>query len=177
MIDWRKRGLAELLREEFERRGFYLVGSEPVEWAPMLCVFKTHRASVRFLELESEDYKYVAYKNLSAAVGTDAQDVITACLFIKIGSNKRAEVNPMTELMAFYRGRLYKYVSLCQSFFFRMGYVRSTGELKETMKEIWNYAELAVETWQRSIRTLIMENRWPEEEYISDIKFLEDEGL
>lgn len=27
-------------------------------------------------------------------------------------------------------------------------------------------------TWQRSVRTLILENRWPEEEYISDIDFM-----
>lgn len=33
---------------------------------------------------------------------------------------------------------------------------------------------LVIATWQRSVRTLILENRWPEEEYISDVKFMED---
>lgn len=178
-MDWRKRDFEKLLREEFDKRGFYFVSDGiGIMSAPMINGFKTFTAVKRYLHLESEDYKYVAYKNLSVTVDDTwhtKRHNFAACLFIKIGSNKSAEVNPMTELMVFYQGRMYKYVNMCRSFFFRMGYVRSSEELKDAMKEIWQFTEIAVETWQRSVRTLIMENRWPEENYISDIKFLEDE--
>jgi hypothetical protein len=175
-MDWRKRELDKLLREEFEKRGFYLVGSGPVEWAPMINYFKSHAAVEKYLKLEAMDYKYVAYKNLGATVGFDGntkQDVITACLFVKIGSCKR-EINPIADLAMFYRGRLYKCTCECRHFFFEIGYVRSSDELKDMTKEIWECTERVVFQWQHTVRTLIIENRWPEGNYISDIKFLED---
>jgi len=168
-----KTELDKLLREEFEKRGFYLVGSGPIELAPMPAIFKNHAAAEKFLKLESQDYEYVAYKNINAVVGTDNQNIIKACLFIKIGSRKR-EINPIADLAMFYQERLYKCTCECRNFFFEIGYVRSSEELKDATKEIWQCAEQVVYHWQHVVRTLVMENRWPEEEFISDVKFLED---
>ena len=177
MMDWRRKEFDKLLREEFERRGFYLVNSEPIEWAPMINGFKKRRSMEKYLTLESEDYEYVAYKNLSMNMGNEERGIqdIASCLFIKVGPRRKAEVNPMVELVTFYQGRMYKHVGICRGFFFRIGYVNSSEELKEVTNEIWEYAALVVNNWQHTVRTLIVENRWPEEEYISDLKFLEDE--
>lgn len=178
-MDWRKKELDKLLREEFDKRGFYLVNSEPIEWAPRINGFKKHSSMVKYLMLESNDYEYVAYKNMSVTVGNEGSGMqeIASCLFIKVGARRKAEVNPMVELVTFYQGRMYKHVGICRSFFFRIGYVRSTEELKDVTNEIWESAALIVNNWLLNIRTLIVENRWPEEEYISDLKFLEDEEL
>ena len=176
-MDWKKKEFDQLLCDEFKQRGFYLVNSEPIEWAPMINGFKKRRSMEKFLMLESEDYEYVAYKNLSMAVGNENRGVqeISSCLFIKVGPRHKAEVNPMVELVTFYQGRMYKHVGVCRSLFFRMGYFCSSEELKEVTNEIWEYAALVVNNWELNIRTLIVENRWPEEKYISDLKFLEDE--
>lgn len=175
-MDWRERELTELLRDEFKKRGFYLVGSTPLEWAPMINGFKTHTAIERYLNLESEDYEYIAYKNLTATAGFAGmgKQEVPSCLFIKVGARRSAELNPMVELVTFYQGRMYKYVAVCRRFFFRIGEVRSSEELKDVTSEIWAQASVAVFKWQANIRTLIIENRWPEEEYISNLKFLED---
>lgn len=175
-MDWRKRRLDELLHEEFKQRGFYLVGSTPLEWAPMIGGFKTHAAMEKFLSLESVDYKYVAYKNLAVTVGLEPgnKHEVTACLFVKMGSVTRME-RAFTELVTFYRGRMYKHASICNSFFFLVDNAGTTEDLKAALREEWRYVEVAVDRWQDGIRTLIMENRWPEEEYIGDLKFLEEE--
>ena len=162
--------IEELLRDELEKRGFYFTGTEPLIFAPMINGFKCRESSAEYLSRMLRDYLYVAYKNLDAAVGFEnrGKHEFTACLFIPIGS--QYGVNLAVELTVFYQGRMYKYACKCSRFFFEMFRAHSTPE----MKEIWIYAERAVDTWQRSIRTLIIENRWPEEEYISDIKFLEE---
>ena len=176
MMDWRKKKLDQLLRDEFKQRGFYLVNSAPIECAPMINGIKSHEAVEKYLKLEAADYKYVAYKNLSATVGFDGntkQEVITACLFVKIGSASQ-EVNPVADLAMFYHGKLYKCTCQCRRIFFEIGYVNSLEELKDVTKEIWECTERVVSQWQHTVRTLIVENRWSEEDYILDLKFLEE---
>ena len=51
---------------------------------------------------------------------------------------------------------------------------RSGDDIQEAVDWLMRETERLVDTWGRSVRTLIVEGRWPEEEFISDVRFMDD---
>lgn len=171
-MGWIERELDELLREEFRKRGFYLLGNGLTKYAPMPNGFKSREKATEFLEIEEDEYRYVAYKNMAVLTGYgENNEQVTGCIFIKIGSLRR-EPYPIVELTAFYQNRMYKYVADSHGFNRRMEFVRKSEDIKDAVKILFDDVDYTVNTWQKSVRTLIVENRWPEEEYISNVDFL-----
>ena len=176
MRTWQERELDERLRDEFKKRGFYQLGSSPIVFAPMPFGFKNRDNCTRFLKLTQADYKYVAYKNILVTTGFEGIEGVSevgANVFIKLGSVTK-EICPVIELTAFYHGRMYKYMNNCEPFIHEMYYADRRDDIQKAIDVLMEYAQMAIDTWWRSVRTLIVENRWPEEEYITDIKFLKD---
>ena len=172
--DWRERELDERLRKQFEERGFYLLNDGSVRHAPLPAGFNNTERTEKYLEELQAEYRYVAYKSMEASTGIGSQNERTVGnIFIKIGSLSR-EPYPIVDLTAWYGGRMYKYVAECYHFNSRMMHARDVNDVADAVKILFEYVKDVIITWQRSVRSLILENRWPEEEYISDVKFMEE---
>ena len=170
--NWIERELDERLRKEFEERGFYLLNDAPVRHAPLPAGFNNTEKTEQYLEELQDEYRYVAYKSMEASTGIGSRnDRTVGNIFIKIGSLSR-EPYPIVELTAWYQERMYKYVAECHHFNSRMMYVHNVNDIADAVKILFEYVKDVVITWQKSVQTLILENRWPEEEYISDIDFM-----
>ena len=173
MITWKERELSERLRNEFEKRGFYQLDHAPTEFAPIPYGFRSRENCTKFLSILEEEYKYIAFKNMAVKTGTVDEQTVSANMFVKLGSLSR-ELCPMAEITAFYQGRMYKYVNMCYHFNHWMQAARSGGDIQEAVDRLMQETEDLVDTWWRSVRTLIVEGRWPEEEFISDVRFMDD---
>ena len=170
--DWRERELDERLRKQFEERGFYLLNDGPVRHAPLPTGFNNTERTEEYLEELQAEYRHVAYKSMEASTGIGSRNErVVGNIFIKVGSLSR-EPYPIVELTAWYGGRMYKYMTECHHFNGRMMHARDKGDVADAVKILFEYVKDCITTWQRSVRTLILENRWPEEEYISDVKFM-----
>lgn len=168
--DWRERELDERLRKQFDERGFYLLNDGPVVHAPLPAGFNNTDRTEEYLEELQDEYRYVAYKNMEASTGIGSRNErVVGNIFIKVGSLSR-EPYPIVELTAWYGGRMYKYMAECCHFNM---YFRDVNDVADAVKILFEYVKDVITTWQRSVRALILENRWPEEEYISDVKFME----
>lgn len=173
MITWQERELSERLRNEFGKRGFYQLGHEPTEFAPIPYGFRSRENCTKFLSILEEEYRYIAFKNMAVKTGTADEQTVIANMFVKFGSLSR-ESYPVAEITAFYQGRMYKYVSMFYYFNHWMQDARSGDEIQEAVDRLMRETERLVDTWWRSVRTLIVEGRWPEEEFISDVRFMDD---
>jgi hypothetical protein len=172
--DWRNREFDERLRKQFEERGFYLLNDGHVRHAPLPAGFNNTERTEKYLEELQAEYRYVAYKSMEASTGIGSRNErVVGNIFIKVGSLSR-EPYPIVELTAWYGGRMYKYVAECHHFNDRMMNARDVNDVADAVKILFDYANDVINTWQRSVRTLILENRWPEGDYISDVKFMED---
>lgn len=168
-MGWIERELDERLKNGFRERGFYLLNEGPARHAPIPAGFRNVERAEKYLEELQEEYRFVAYKNLEASTGIGSENErVTGNLFIRLGSCSR-EPYPMVELTAFYRERMYKYVAECHHFSHRMACVHDTNDVADAVKILFEYVRDVIDTWQRSVRTLILENRWPEEDYISGV--------
>lgn len=134
--------------------------------------FKNREKCTEYLSIMEDEYKYVAFKNMSATTGIIQEQTVIANMFIKLGSLRR-EPYPMIELTAFYQGRMYRYVSQCYHFNREMEFARSPEDVQQAIERLMMEATEVVNLWWRSVRTLIVENRWPEEEYITDVNYLQ----
>jgi len=172
--DWRERELDERLRKQFNERGFYLLNDGPVRHAPLPAGFNNTERIEEYLEELQAEYRYVAYKSMEASTGIGSRNErVVGNIFIKVGSLSRGPY-PIVELTAWYGGRMYKYMAECHYFNDRMMHTRDVNNIADAVKILFEYVKDVITTWQRSVCTLILENRWPEEEYISDVKFMED---
>jgi len=172
MISWQQRELNERLPEEFKKRGFYMLGFAPPEFAPMPYGFKNRDKCTEYLSIMEDEYKYVAFKNMAVKTGTIEEQEVIGNMFVKLGSLRR-EPYPMIELTAFYQGRMYRYVNQCYHFSREMEFARSCEDVQQAIERLMMEATEVVDLWWRSVRTLIVENRWPEEEYITDVNYLQ----
>ena len=173
MKTWQERELDERLPNEFEKRGFYQLGNAPSAFAPMPYGFRSRENCTKFLSIIKEEYDYVAFKNMAVKTGTADEQTVIANMFVKLGSLSR-EPCPVAEITAFYQGRMYKYVNKCYHFIRWMQDVRSGDDIQEAVDGLMRETERLVDTWWRSVRTLIVEGRWPEEEFVSDVRFMDD---
>lgn len=162
-----------LIKGDWRERDFYLLDDAPVRHAPLPAGFNNTEKTERYLEELQAEYRYVAYKSMEASTGIGSRNErVVGNIFIKVGSLSR-EPYPIVELTAWYGGRMYKYMAECSHFYDRMMHVRDTNDIGDAVKILFEYVKDCITTWQRSVRMLILENRWPEEEYISDVKFME----
>ena len=173
MITWQERELSERLRNELEKRGFYQLGHAPTEFAPIPYGFRSRENCTKFLSILEEEYKYIAFKNMAVKTGTADEQTVIANMFVKLGSLRR-EPYPVAEITAFYQGKMYKYVNMCYHFNHWMQAARSGDDIQKAIDVLMEETERLVDTWWRSVRTLIVEGRWPEEEFISDVRFMDD---
>ena len=163
--DWRERELDERLRKQFNERDFYLLNDGPVRHAPLPAGFSNTERTEKYLEELQAEYRYVAYKSMEASTGIgNRNERVVGNIFIKIGSLSR-EPYPIVELTAWYNGRMYKYIAECYHFNDRMMHVSNVNDVADAVSILFEYVKDVITTWQRSVRTLILENRWPEEEY------------
>ena len=175
IMDWKEYETEKLLRDEFRNRNFYLLGEAP-EFSPLPVGFKNRENAVKFLRMLSAEYKYVAYKNITYKNITyitgygEQNELVRACIFIKIGSC-RCEPIPIVELSAFYHGRMYQYVAKCFSFFRFIMDTSNKNDIKGAIEYLFKDAEYAIQILHKSIITLIIENRWPEEQYTSNVNW------
>lgn len=173
--DWRERELDERLRNEFEKRGFFLLVDVPVRHAPLPAGFNNTEKTEQYLKELQDEYSYVAYKSMEASTGIgNVNERVVGNVFIKIGSLSR-EPYPIVELTAWYDEHMYKYVVECHYFNSRMMYVHDVNDIADAVKILFEYVKDVIITWQKSVQTLILENRWPEEEYISNLDFMQTE--
>lgn len=171
-MGWIERELDERLRKEFDERGFYMLNDAPVRHAPIPAGFSNTEKTEQYLEELQEEYRFVAYKSVEASTGIGSRNErVVGNIFVRIGSQRR-EPYTVVELTAFYKERVYKYVANCHHFSSRMMCVRNTGDIADAVKILFEYVKDVINTWQRSVRTLILENRWPEEDYICDESFM-----
>ncbi len=168
MITWQERELSERLRNEFEKRGFYQLGHAPTEFVPMPYGFRSREDCTKFLSILEEEYKYIAFKNMAVKTGTADEQTVSANMFVMLGSFRREPCH-VAEITAFYQGRMYKYVNTFYHFNYWM-----QDDIQKAVYWLMQETERLVDTWWRSVRTLIVEGRWPEEEFISDVRFMED---
>lgn len=136
--------------------------------APLPAGFNNTERTEEYLEELQVEYRYVAYKSMEASTGIGSRNErVVGNIFIKVGSLSR-EPYPIVDLTAWYGGRMYKYMVECYHFNSRMMHVRDTNDVGDAVKILFEYVKDGITTWQRSVRTLILENHWPEEEYISE---------
>ena len=157
----------ESLREKMNERGFYVCGTEPLEFAPMPNGFTSKGNANKFLGLQMNDYHFVAFKNFSLQVGLH-EEVVKAFMMVMLGSFTK-EPHPLIEITTFYKGRMYKHAHYVTHFYRALQYEN----WDSAIEKIFCGMDDTIDSWYRIVRTLIMEGRWPEQEFVSDVKFLE----
>lgn len=162
---WIKRELYQKLHDEFRKRGFYDLSTAAVELADMPNGFKNREDATKYLEELATKYKAVGFKNMIFYVGKDA-DRIVAVVEILIGSVTR-EIVPVINVNAWYKDRrLYNYKQLSERFVSAMHH----GWVDGAIEYLFEDTRDTVCAFQRDVTTWIVSGRWPEENFIKDIK-------
>lgn len=164
-MGWIERELYQKLHDEFRERGFYDLSTAPVELADMPNGFKNREEATKYLEELAANYNAVGFKNMLFYAGKDC-DRIVAVVEILVGSVTR-ELVPVINVNAWYKDRrLYSYKQLCERFVTAMHHGYVDGAIEFLFEDVRN----VVCAFQRDVTTWIVSGRWPEENFIKDIK-------
>ena len=164
-MGWIERELNRKLHDEFRKRGFYDLSTAPVELADMPNGFKNREEATKYLEELAANYNAVGFKNMIFYAGKDC-DRIVAVVEILVGSVTR-EVVPVINVYAWYKDRrLYGYKISSERFVSAMHH----GWVDGAIEYLFEDTRDAVCAFQRDVTTWIVSGRWPEENFIKDIK-------
>lgn len=160
---WQERELDTLLRDELKMRNFYLLGTDPVEFAPIPNGFQNREMVTEFLNEQKDNYRYFAYKNMMLYTGYQNHDKqLCATIYLKLGSCSR-ELCPVVNLEIFYENKSYKYSAECYRFNRVMQNADDKLDVALAISELTGILENTADLLLRTVRSLILENRLPQE--------------
>ena len=160
---WKDREFDTLLRDELKMRNFYLLGTDPVELAPIPNGFQHREIVTEFLNEQKDKYRYFAYKNMTLYTGYQNHDKqLCATIYLKLGSCSR-ELCPVVNLEILYEDNFYKWSAECYRFNRVMQSADDKLDVALAISELTGILENTADLLLCTVRSLILENRLPQE--------------
>lgn len=154
----------ESLAEKMQHQGYVVCYGSPVADVKQIPNgIGDYIQGIRYLRKLQDDYLFVAYKNFELTVGL-ADERITVCLMLMMGSVTLSPT-PLIEATVFYRVMHYKIVAEARHFpdsVLYSGWDRAIDVLQNTTGGV-------LDRLYDIVRRIILEGRWPEGEFFSEV--------